>query len=93
MKFVLVFSLCKNIENAYKILNREPHKKSPFERTRLGWGVIKWNVKKDGCKDANLDGGYCKQNPLTNFVPVMMNILIYGLPTSILSWYVTNDFS
>jgi len=57
-------------------LNREPHKKSLFERGRLGWGDIKGNVKKDGCKNANLDGGYSKQNPLTNFVPMMTNILV-----------------
>jgi hypothetical protein len=76
VKFVLVFSLCKNIENAYKILNREPHKKNLFERPRLGWGDIKWNIKKDGCKDANLDGGNSKQNPLTNFVPMITNILV-----------------
>ena len=76
MKFVLVFSLCKNIENALKILNRERHKKSLFERARLGWCDIKFNVKKGGCKDANLDGGYSKQNPLSNFVPMMTNILL-----------------
>jgi len=76
MKFILVFSLCKNIENAYKILNRDPQKNSLFERGRLGWTAIKWNFKIDGCNDANFDRGYSKQNPLTDFVPVITNIVV-----------------
>jgi hypothetical protein len=48
-----VISLFRNIENACKILNREPHKKSLIERARRGWDDIKWKVKKYDCKDAN----------------------------------------
>lgn len=46
MKFVLVFSLCKNVENAYKILNKKPHKNSLFERGRLGWGAVSGTFRK-----------------------------------------------
>ena len=76
MKFVLDFSLCKNIENACKILNRDPQINSLFERGRLGWSDVKWIIKTDGCNDANFFRGYSKQNQLTNFVPMMTNILV-----------------